>query len=182
MVFEKAQWIWLKHPASDVNEYADFTAAFPARTDGKTTLRICSKSDYACFLNGRFIGFNQFPDFPDRKVYDEYDISEYLVKGENLLAVLALSKNYDTSSHIKNGKGIIFEIESGGETILASDAHVSSRLSATYRSGPVPLVTGQLGMSFAYDFNGTDGWTETGRGRLTESVVSDRKGNFVPDP
>lgn len=67
MVFEKAQWIWLKHPASDVNEYADFTAAFPARTDGKTTLRICSKSDYACFLNGRFIGFNQFPDFPTER-------------------------------------------------------------------------------------------------------------------
>lgn len=183
-VFEGSQWIWLKDSSSETDEYGDFTGRFTAETDRKTILRICAKSDYAVFLNGHFVGFNQFGDFPDEKVYDEYDVSDKLVAGENILAVLALSKNYDTSSHIKNGKGIIFEVKSGEELLLVSDEKILSRKSKTYLSGGQPLITGQLGMSFGYDFKGEDGWIASGMPTegFSASAISDEKGRFIPRP
>lgn len=184
MIFESSKWIWLKNPVAETNEYGEFVCVFEARPDLKTLVRICAKSDYAFFINGKFIGFNQFADFPDEKIYDEYDVSDKIVSGKNLFAALALSKNYDTSSHIADGKGIIFEAENGGEIVLASDERVLSRPSKTYRSGKLPLITGQLGMSFEYDFCGEDEWTEIGEGAgsFLRSVVSAEKGRFLPRP
>ena len=105
--FESSNWIWPLKEQFGKNEYADFVCIFKSLTFEKALLRICAKSDYAAWMNGKLIGFNQYRDFPDEKVYDEYDLNGFLRYGENRFAVKALSKNYNSFSHIADGKGII---------------------------------------------------------------------------
>lgn len=186
MAFENSQWIWLQQEATEKNEYADFSAVFTAEKSKKPALCICSKAEYAVYVNGMFVGFQQFGDFPTRKVYDEYDLTDFVVDGENLLSVVALSKNYNSSSHIANGKGLIFEITDEQGLVLASDEKVLSRLSRSYRSGPIHNITGQLGMSFYYDCAADESWISTpqtaGENGFAYSVVSDKKIYFIPRP
>ena len=89
MVFEKSNWIWSQKGDNEVNEYVDFSAVFTAETSRIPMLRICSKSEYAVYVNGRFVGFQQFGDFPSRKVYDEYDLSVFVKKELSHLAFLS---------------------------------------------------------------------------------------------
>lgn len=156
--FREAEWIW-PESVDEVNEYADLIRKFKWTShQERTILRICSKSDYAVWLNGEFIGFNQYHDYPDEKVYDEYDLQEFLKEGENRLAVKGLSMNYATASRIPDGKGVIFEIIQGEKTIVFSDERTQSRISKDYKSGRKFSITPQLGGSFEYDFNGQDTW------------------------
>ncbi len=180
MVFENSEWIWLSDSACETNEYGEFLCEFVLPASAEITLRICAKSDYAAFLNGEFAGFNQYPDFPDEKIYDEYSLKAK--KGKNMLAVSALSKNYSTSSHMANGKGIIFEVFSCEKEVACSSVRVLSRLSKTYASGELPYVTTQLGMSFSYDFRKEDDWKTGNVKGFSESVVCDIKRNFAPRP
>lgn len=186
MVFEKAHWIWLKEETTEKNEYADFSTVFVAERLKNPFLRICSKSGYVVYVNGIFVGFQQFCDFPTRKVYDEYDLTDFVSAGENIISVTALSKNYNSSSHIANGKGVIFEIVDGERLLFASDEHVLSRLSKGYRSGPIHKITEQLGMSFFYDCTADNDWIFTpqnaGEQEFAYSSISDKKTNFIPRP
>lgn len=186
MAFEKAQWIWLQDPVSQTNEYADFSAVFTAERLSDIFVRICSKSEYALYVNGWFVGFQQFGDFPDEKAYDEYALSAFVHEGENLLCVVALSRNYNTCSHIENGKGIIFEVVDKNGELLVSDENTLSRSSTTYRSGALHPITSQLGMSFYYDCNGDESWLQEGqmdgKNGFARSAVSDRKTKFKKRP
>lgn len=180
MVFENSEWIWLSDSPNEINEYGEFLCEFDLPASAEIILRICAKSDYAAFINGELAGFNQYSDFPDEKIYDEYYLQAN--KGKNVLAVSALSKNYSTASHIANGKGIIFEVIAGGKTVLVSDKRVPSRLSKTYASGNLPYITPQLGMSFKYDFRAQDGWKTGDATGFSKSVVCDVKRKFAPRP
>ncbi len=180
-MFENSKWIWVKNGVSEINEYADFISKFNYN-GGVASIFISAESDYSFYINGKFIGFHQFPDYPDEKAYDEYDITEFLTAGENLLAVQVCGKNYDTCNHCKNGKGLIFEITENGNIICVSDERTLSRVSKTYRSGDTYNITVQLSKSFYYDFNGVDGFIN-GKGLgFTESVESLQKTEFFPRP
>lgn len=155
MVFERAQWIWAKEKFLR-HEYADFKADFSIEQINNSKLRICAKTDYAVWINGLLAGFNQYPDFPDLKIYDEYDLSAYIRTGVNTLSILSVAYNSETFSRITDGKGIIFEIENNGKVELYSDEHVLSRIDKNYKSGDVKEISMQLGYSFEYDFGGGD--------------------------
>ena len=72
-VFNKARWIWENHePQSD--EYAEFTGSFQY-TGGKITLRMSCDSNYFVLLNGQLVGFEQYPDYPYYKIYDDIDLT-----------------------------------------------------------------------------------------------------------
>ena len=186
MVFQNAQWIWLRKSVVERNEYADFSAVFTIKTVGNVALRISSKSEYVVYVNGKFVGFQQYGDFPDEKVYDEYDLSSVAMQGENVLSVIALSKNYDTSSHIANGKGVIFEIEGENGVALASGEDCLSRLSRGYRSGEQDWISPQLGMTYFYDCTADESWISTsqiaGKNGFEKSVIADEKTNFLKRP
>lgn len=174
MYFTNAQWIWCQDSRFKVNEYADFKATF-IHGKGPASIRICAKSNYLLYVNEKVVGFGQFSDFPEEKVFDEYDLSSFVIEGENTLSVIALSRNYDTFSEIANGKGIIFEIIENGVVVLSSGPNVLSRLDPNYVSGPLFNITPQLGMGYSYDFTGE------GCEYLSSQVVEGGK-NFVPRP
>ena len=79
--FKNAKWIWVSDNAG-ADEYGEFFSRF-YRGEGQTVVRISCDGDYTLFINGKFAASNQYGDFEHYKIYDEIDISEYLVAGEN---------------------------------------------------------------------------------------------------
>lgn len=146
-------FIWVKNSKYDRNEYARFLVKFHAKTGNNYKINIVSKSEYVIYLNGKFVNFGQYPGFKDLKFYDSLDISSF-IKEENELLVIALSKNYDCSNHIADGKGVAFEVvDKNGDIIVKSNEDTLSCLDPNYRSGDLGrTVTPQLGYGYEYDF------------------------------
>lgn len=79
-VFEKSDWIWCDKKFGE-NEYAEFydTVTYSGE---RAVLKISVCGDYTVFINGRYVASNQYADFPHYKVYDEIDITDFLVTGK----------------------------------------------------------------------------------------------------
>ena len=156
-MFQKALPIWLANSRASENEYGDFVLSFSLPSlDGDFLLSIAAASEYEVFLNGKRIGFGQYPHFTDEKFVDEYPVNEFLLQGENTLFVTALSRDYPTASQIKSGKWVAFEITRGEESVCHSSPDVLSRQNPHYHSGKIPFITSQIGMGYRYSFTGKE--------------------------
>ena len=105
---------------------------------------------------------NQYGDFEHYKVFDEIDISKYIKRGKNTLAVLVWHFGEDFQRYKTAQAGVIFEITSQDKLLLCSDEHILARRSRTYVSGRCKKITNQLGFSFLYDATKEDGWEYNG--------------------
>ena len=154
-MFEKSEWIWL-NTESIADEYADFIDTFVSGE--KTLLRISCDSNYTAYVNGRLAAFGQYADYPDYKIYDEVDISEFTVEGENLLAVRVWYYGENTQTYIKGEAGLFYETVTDGNISSFSGSHVLSRRSRDYISGVRHLISGQLGFSYHCDIKAQSNW------------------------
>ena len=164
-MFEQAKWIWNnKEQKSD--QYVEFRTDFQCEENALVLLRISVASNYAVYVNGCFVNSGQYGDFPHYKVYDELDISQYIVNGTNKMAIIAWYCGVSTFTRPKENPGLLFELEQNGEIIDYSGEHTKCRLSKRYVSGRNELITWQLGLSFAVDLRQDEEW-------MTDSDLSD---------
>jgi hypothetical protein len=76
----KAKWVSLGKDGAEVSQYAQFRHEFfleEPLNNGKpedALLYISVDTDYAMWLNGTFVGCNQYDDFPENKAYDELPV------------------------------------------------------------------------------------------------------------
>lgn len=172
--FLGAQWIWNSY-AYKPDEYVEFKFNFVASKLNKTCVRIASDSNYNLYVNGNIAAFGQYADYPNYKVYDEIDVTEYL-NGENEVYILVWYYGIDTQTYIKDNPGVIFEIESDGKIIYGSGAHVKSRLCLNYQNHRAKNLTSQLGLTFKYLAN-VENQTP-----YSESVVIQKSKNLFARP
>ncbi len=152
--FKKAQWIWCAE-AAEVNAYAVFTQEFDVSSvTGPVTLRISADSQYFIRINEKTVGLGQYADYPEYKVFDEYDVSGFLTEGKNTLKVIGYCTGTDSSVYRAGTAGVLYEITAGDEVLVCSEPGVPCAPHSRYRSGPIENITGQLGYSFDYDENG----------------------------
>ena len=152
--FKKAQWIWCSEAAS-VNAYAVFTQEFEYKPGEKPAiLRISADSQYFARVNEKTIGLGQYADYPEYKVFDEFDITSLLVEGKNTLKVIGYCTVTDSSVYRQGVPGVLYEITAGDEVIAFSAPGVACAPHSRYVSGPIENITGQLGYTFDYDENG----------------------------
>ena len=52
-VFTQSRWVWLSE--SRVNQYADFIQDFHCSSEAGTELRISADTNYALYINGKFV-------------------------------------------------------------------------------------------------------------------------------
>ena len=148
-VFDSATWIWI-NTKSRKDEYGEFFASFiPEKKP--TVCRLSCDGDYTLFVNGKYVASNQYGDFEHYKIYDEINITEYLIDGQNELSILVWHFGEDSQRYINSQAGVIFEIEQDEKIIFASDEKVLCRESQAYKNGYCKKITGQLGFSFLYD-------------------------------
>lgn len=169
---KKAKWIWL--PTCETDSYGEFYQSFPWE-NGETVCQISCDGDYTLYINGKMASFWQYGDFEYYKVYDEIDITPYLRKGENHLAVIVWHYGEDSQRYITSQAGLLFEVAQGEFVLAYSNENTLCRLSKTFESGKQKKITGQMGFSFSYDANFEDGW-KTGdmpNGKNAVAVIKD---------
>ena len=148
-IFEKAKWIWLAE-GECADQYAEFYDLLTF--DGTAALlRISADSDYAVFVNGKYLASGQYGDFEHYKIYDEIDLALWLEKGENELKILAYHCGASTARYRPAAAGLIYEVISDGDAVLYSREGVPSRKSPNYKSGLCRFLSVQLGFTFEYD-------------------------------
>lgn len=178
-MFVKACWIWVnKDGTPDV--YGEFYNEFIWEEDDVDCLLSCD-GDYTLYINGQYVASNQYGDYEWYKSYDRIDITPYLKKGKNSIAALVWYFGADSQRYIKAQAGLIFELQSNGEVVLASGENTQARYSVAYKQGVQKLVTRQLGFSFAYDATKEDDWKTTGNG-FQKAVLINKDYSFIERP
>lgn len=182
-MFEQAKWIWNRQTIG-TDCYCEFVST--ASLDGAkaTKLRISADSNYALYINGRFIDSGQYADYPFYKVYDELDITKHIVSGENHIAVIVWYYGASFFTYSVGKPGLLFELEQDGKVVLWSDSDVLSRKSKRYISGKNEAITAQLGFNFHVDLTHGDTWMAGRRndGFEKSTVCGDMPRELLPRP
>lgn len=154
-----AKWIWPGDISLPPNQYANFAQDFTldVRSDD-AHIAISVDTNYAVWLNEDFVGFGQWSNFPDDKTYDVLDLRDYIRAGVNRLRIEGYWQGQDSSTYRKGQPGIAYAVRVGNEVVAESGAETRMRPAPDYISGPVPLVTGQLGYTFIHRGDRQDAW------------------------
>ena len=71
-----ANAIWIDKEKQP-NRYVKFQTEFVAEGE-ETLFYISADTQYELYINGKFAGFGQYGDYPDKKVYDCIDITKLM--------------------------------------------------------------------------------------------------------
>lgn len=180
-VFSNAKWIWNRQVSGE-DCYSEFIVKHHFEKGDKVRLRISSDSNYAVYVNGVFADSGQYADMPHYKVYDEVDLSDYIVEGENYIAFIVWYYGMQSFTYYIGKPGVIFEIEKNDEVVNFSDETVLSRKSRKYISGRKEAITMMLGPNYHVDLKESDAWMvgEDTEGFEPSSVPEDMPTNLVP--
>ena len=169
-LFNLAKWVWLG--SDTVDQYAEFTQEFTVAEKAKAVLQISAPTQYAAFINGKFVGHGQYADYPHFKVYDEIDVTEYLCEGKNLVAVLCYNQGNNSYPYRYKTPALSFCIAVNGQPICASGENTKARLSKAYVSGRKEQFAPPVGYNLKYDFTQEDAWLQgNGQGFVPATIV-----------
>ncbi len=121
----KAKWIWLDEEKESKNAWLCFNKTINIANPVKDLkAKIAAENKYWLFINGNCVvregGLKRGPT-PTGCYYDEVDISEYFVCGENLISILVWywGNEASYSSSDAGQGGLLFEAENGDISILS---------------------------------------------------------------
>ncbi len=171
-MIKNAKPIWVDNVEN--NQYIEARRVFEAKNKENTVLEICADAEYVAFINGQFVGGGQFKTFPNKKVYDEYEISQFLKIGENVLTVIAYHQGRSTSTYINAPAMLSFSIKLEDEEILSGEK-TDVRPYACYKSGEMELISHQLGYAFCYDAGAKER-------EWTKATLVDTQSEYVKRP
>ena len=153
---EKSKWIWIDEEQK-WDTYGDFYSEFFPENN-ETYIRISADSNYTLYVNGNFVYSGQYPDYPHYKVYDEIDISEYIVEGKNRLSIIVWYYGKANFSYYPGNAALRFEVYDSERVLDFSSAETLSRRSIAFRNEYKKEITFELGYSFLYDITKEDEW------------------------
>ena len=103
----EAKWIWLGNCVSGVNRYVEFRREFDLEVSTETELELSVDTNFAAWVNGRFIGGGQFADYPQAKTFSAMDIADLLQTGRNVFTVLVHYCGVGHFSYIPGQAGLM---------------------------------------------------------------------------
>lgn len=151
-LFKNADWIWLDGYDS-VNTYVTFYEKINVSSVvGTYTLYLSVDTNYALYINNKFVDMGQYADYRFDKVYDKTDITEYLHNGENEIVIDCWHQGEDTSTERNEKAGLIYVLTDNDTVIAKSSADTMAVPNMRYEmSSAVEYISGQLGRTFRYD-------------------------------
>ncbi len=164
-----AKWIWLKE-GNGLNQYAEFIKTFTAKKGQKAFISLSGPTQNVVYVNGKFVHNGQYGDYHFYKVYDKIDISNYLIDGQNVLAVLCYNQGDNSYPYLYKTPALTFCVEVDGTVVAISNSDTKVRLSKTYRSGKAFTLAPPLGYTLHCDLTGADGF-EDGKGLDYENAT-----------
>ena len=141
----KAKWIW-HNKEIRCDEYTEFIAKFNSTT-GIVKINISADTNYAIYINNRYVEASQYACFPYEPVMDSINLN--VKKGINDLKIIVYYNGGESfSTYYKDLPGLFFEIYENNELILVSDENIKSALSKTYSNHLMLPISPQLGFTF----------------------------------
>lgn len=145
---QDAKWIAPNSDSVDTpNRWGAFRKDFYVETLPSAKAKIAVDSKYWLWINGQLAvfegGLKRGPT-PNSTFFDEVDISPYLKRGKNTLAMLVWHFGKDGMSHKSSGKfGMIFDLDDR-HLKLKSDASWLSRIHPAYEVASFPFPNHRL--------------------------------------
>ncbi len=142
-IFGESGWIWpVNHHWDIVNGYALFRKTLTlSKVPEKAPLFITADQSYRLFINGRFISRGPARGFQRKWPYDQIDISAYLKRGANILAIRAYNPGCGNFQYISEGFAGLLVAAQWGSTKITSDASWKCirQVSATCDTAPTSM-------------------------------------------
>ena len=115
-----ARWIWSDVSENEKNVFYYFRKTFDLKSTSKNyKLFISADTRYQLFINGKLIGRGVPQSQPFYQYYDEYNLDDKLIKGENCIAVVV----YHLGTLPDTRGGLLLEITGPeDETVVKTDA------------------------------------------------------------
>ena len=179
-IFTRAQWIWLPGDC-EADSYGEFARDF-SWEQGKAVCRISCDGDYALYINGNLASFWQYGDYEHYKVYDSIDVTPYLQKGKNRIAVRVWHYGESSQRYIAAQSGLLFEVVQDDAVLTASDEAVLCRKSPAFISGEKKWITVQMGFTFSYDAAAEDNWLTGEMQYGKNAALVEKHCRLVPNP
>ena len=120
------KWIW-KRTEDTENIWMNFIKIFYVKSVPKTAVaQIAADSKYWLYINGAlavFEGGTKRGLTKNSTYYDEIDITKYLTKGKNTVAILVEYFGKSGFSHVSSGMGgLLFEADIAGRIVSSDDS------------------------------------------------------------
>ena len=123
-----------------------------SETGVSATFEIYCETEYAAWINGRFAGSGQYKSYENKRVYDSYDVTSFLKKGENEVFIIAYHQGLNSLTYACGKAGVVFALDTSAGEYVLSGGDSKVRPCTMYRSGAgVELTTGQIGYSYHFD-------------------------------
>jgi len=166
----EGKWIWNKEEYTK-DDYSEFTGFF--MSSGKeTVINISADSNYAIYLNNKFVDSTGYSSFKGTPVIDTVKLKAK--DGLNDIKILVYYNGNDTfSNYYKDVPGLCFDVIEEGKIVLSSSEKILSRRSKTFINNQCKIITPQLGYRFFYDAN-----NEKDESGFDKSVVIEKSRNF----
>lgn len=155
--FLNSKWIW-QNNKDNADEYVQFVDLFQVENVDEVFMNISADSNYTVWVNEKLVSFGQYSDYPHYKVYDSFELSEFLVLGDNKLAVICWYYGKDSQVYFKNKAGLLYEVIQNKKILAKSDENVRCRIATDYANHTCENITPQLGFNYHYDMSKYDGW------------------------
>ncbi|MCX6229660.1 MAG: hypothetical protein NTV75_10920 [Bacteroidia bacterium] len=120
VLMKKAIPVWAEGREKEMNLTLGFRGVFQAKKDQKTTLRITASTLYRVSINGQYLGYGPARAGHGFFRVDQYDISNSLKSGKNIVAVEVAGYNINTFYTLDQPSFLQCEVESGGNIVLAT--------------------------------------------------------------
>ena len=144
LIDKNTKWIWLSDQRSYVNHWVGFRQTVELDNTSSAQFIIAADTSYQLWINEELVDDAYFSELPEDRYYNQIDVTAYLRKGNNCIAVLGYHQGVNTSRYVAGKPGVLFQLRCGNTIVLQSDSTTKARTSKGYLSGPVDHVTVQL--------------------------------------
>lgn len=162
--FNSAQPIWPIGRETEMNLFVGFRAVFNRPVTAQATLRITASCVYRCYLNNKFIGYGPARAAHDYWRIDEWDLSDKMSEGQNLIAIEVAGYNANSYYLLDQPSFLQAEIISQ-DNILASTSGQGTQFEAIILTEKLQKVQRysfqRLFMEYYRLNNNEDHWRDT---------------------
>ena len=149
--FEKAEPVWARGQAEELNSSVRLKATFDAEANTKPFLRITGTSAYRIRLNGRYVGYGPARSPKGLFRVDEWPLSAAIREGRNELEIDAAGYNCNSFYFQDQPAFVQAEVVAGGKVLAATAAEGGEfAAESTERVRKVPRYSFQRTFAEAY--------------------------------
>jgi hypothetical protein len=158
----EAAWIWSAEGTSGRHDYVYFRREFELESvPDRVLLRIAAERDATLWVNGELVGYGPPVSDPQYKRYETHEITSLLSAGTNCVAVRVYHDTGPAAMTDRSGaRGLLCQLETGAEVIVASDETWRARPCEAYRK-PGPRFGDSMWPEFFDAREDSPGWQQT---------------------